>query len=179
MTSMTSTIKYATANDVFASLTNGGSISIEEFPGGDIAQAALSADRSIARKDSDGAAIIVELTRDSVEHDPIDTVWFHSDQGDRLAVITRARAALDAAEAALKAVGWVDNAFLLEGGQRTDSEIEGDLSASEAVSAALMEALGRHLEKPVTIPDLEALCEVVGVQPSEITRRGEEIQRGA
>lgn len=51
-------------------------------------------------------------------------------------------------------------------------------TASEAFSAALLEALGRHLQKPVNMPDLEALCEVVGVRPSEIARRSEEIQRG-
>jgi hypothetical protein len=56
---------------------------------------------------------------------------------------------------------------------------EGAIPESEAFSAALLEAVGRHLERPVTMPDLEALCNVVGVKPSEIARRSEEIQRGA
>jgi hypothetical protein len=59
------------------------------------------------------------------------------------------------------------------------SVARGAISESEAVSAALLEALGRHLEKPVNMNELQALCEVVGVKPSEITRRAEEIQRGA
>jgi hypothetical protein len=180
-TMTTNPIRYATANDVFATLNNGGSISVEEYPSGDIAQAALSADRITSRGDH-GATMVLALDRDSVDGTPIDRVYFHSDRSDRLAVIDRARAALDAAEAALRAVGYVDNAFMLEDDDdRAVSERESDRakSASEAVSAALLEVLGRHLERPVKMNDLEALCNVVGVCPSEITRRSEEIQRSA
>ena len=53
------------------------------------------------------------------------------------------------------------------------------VACGDAFSAALLEALTRHLEKPVSIPDLEALCNVVGVRASEIARRAEEIQQGA
>lgn len=114
------TIRYAMVNDVFAALEDGSSISIEECPGGSFAQAADLADKR--DRSAEGGTIVLSLTNDTVGGAPIDTLWFHPDQDNRLAIIDRARAALDAAEAALEAVGYMDKAHL--GDYRTAAQRE-------------------------------------------------------
>lgn len=110
-TPVPSPIQYAVAKGVFAALSSGASISVEEFPRGDAADAAQrAADRM--REDGD-SAVVLSLTRDVVGGAAIDTVWFHPDEDAKLEVIDRARAALDAAEAALESVGYVDNAHIV------------------------------------------------------------------
>lgn len=107
---------YVTSNDLFAVLAGRrGTISVEEFPRGEIAEAADAAQRAADRDDA-CAAIVLSLTADEVGGIPYDTVWFHPDQDDRLDVIRRARAALEAAEAALHAVGYVDKVHLRDRG---------------------------------------------------------------
>ena len=101
---------YVSVHDVYGALANGGSISVEEFPAGEIIKAAEVAGRDSHNGDDEHAPLVLRLTTDPVGGAPQDTVWFHPDQYDRLDVIARARAALDAAEAALLSVGHVDNA---------------------------------------------------------------------
>lgn len=107
-----SPIIYAMANDVFATRVSGGSISIEEFPKGEITKAADFADRISDHEG--GSNVIVALAVDSVGGAPNDYILFHPDESDRLAVIARARAALEAAEAALLACGYVDYSEIRE-----------------------------------------------------------------
>lgn len=107
-------LRYATPGEVFAALEDGGTISVEEFPQGDIELGARAAWR---REDmSTDAAIVLAVAHDGVGGSPIDAVWFHPDQTNRLDVLRRARAALEAAEAALVACGWVDDAHLADKG---------------------------------------------------------------
>lgn len=110
---------YVNVHEIYAALTDGGSISVEEFPRGEIVEAAKRAEDSAYDAH---APLVMSLTRDSVGGAPFDTVWFHPDQDDRLDVITRARAALDAAEAALEAVGYVNKAHLCAGDFRTPAQ---------------------------------------------------------
>lgn len=117
------TFDYVRANDIFGALANGASISIEEFPKGEIVEAARLAER---RADFDGGvgAVVISLMADVVGGAANDTVWFHPDEDARLDVIARARAALDAAEAALDAVGYQDKVHLCSANYRTVQERE-------------------------------------------------------
>lgn len=105
-------IQYATPNDVYASLRGGGCVSVEEFPRGEILDAAKLAEARMEGENSSYDAPFVILLGKDVDGSAIDTVWFHPDQDDRLEAMQRARAALDAAEAALRACGYADNAHL-------------------------------------------------------------------
>lgn len=106
----TARIQYATPRDVFAAFEGGASISVEEFPNG---SAAAAAERAQNRSREDGdASLVVSINNDSVGGAHNDTVWFEPDEDARLEVIRRARIALDNAEAALLAVGWMDKVHL-------------------------------------------------------------------
>lgn len=107
-TTQTTNIRYATVHDVFAAFDDNVSVSVEEFPRGEIVEAAKRAERK-DRNDGD-ASLVLSLTRDEVGGAPNDTVWFHPDEDAKLEVIDRARTALDNAEAALLAVGYIDRA---------------------------------------------------------------------
>lgn len=112
---------YVRVNDVYGALAGGGGVYIEEYPRGEIGEAAKIAGRR-ADTEETTASLVIGLTADTVGGAPHDTVWFHPDQDDRLAVIARARAALDAAEAALEAVGYVDKAHMCAADYRTAGE---------------------------------------------------------
>ena len=106
----TDRILNANSHDVFAAFKDHASVSVEEFPRGDAADAAQ---RAADRMKEDGdSAVVLSLTRDVVGGAAIDTVWFHPDEDAKLEVIDRARTALDNAEAALLAVGYMDRAHL-------------------------------------------------------------------
>jgi hypothetical protein len=94
---------YVTAHDVFGSLTEGGSISVEEWPGGDMHAVAKELDGKVG-------VIVVRIDQDIVGGAPIDTVSMHPDECDRLALIGRAIQALEHAREALKSTGYVDGA---------------------------------------------------------------------
>lgn len=87
-------------NDVFASLTDGGSIAVEEWPAGDLEQA--------AKRASDEGVLLLEISEDSVGGAPTDRVSLHPDESNRLALIDRGIQALENARDALKACGYVD-----------------------------------------------------------------------
>jgi hypothetical protein len=107
---LTKRIRYATPNDVFAAFQEGGSVSVEEFPNGEAADAAT---RAVANEREAGdSTIVLSLKNDGAPGAHVDTVWFHPDEDARLEAIDRARIALDNAEAALMAVGYVDQAHL-------------------------------------------------------------------
>ena len=108
----TDRIRYAIPNDVFAAFEDDASVSVEEFPGGEITKAAAIAE-SRDRNPGD-SALVLSLTGDAVGGTPIDTVWFHPDEDARLEAIDRARIALNNAEAALLAVGYIDRAHRRE-----------------------------------------------------------------
>lgn len=112
-------ISYAIPNDVYASLEGGGSISVEEHPAGGIEYAAALAEK----RGNITSTLLLSLSRDP-DGPPLDTVWFHPDQSARLELIRKARAALDAAEAALEAVGWMDDAHLRTQDYRTPAQRE-------------------------------------------------------
>lgn len=103
-------IEYVTANDVFAGLRGGGSVSVEEWPGGDLVPVA-------ARASGRRGVLLVELVDENGEWSatsvdpggPNDTVSMHSDECDRLALLDRAIEALQNARAALLAVGYTDH----------------------------------------------------------------------
>lgn len=108
-----SRISYVTLHDVYANLADGGSVWVEEVPDGEWKQAGEQLDRmnraAIRGGYSleDDAAILVQLTGDA-DGTVYNRVLFHGDEDDRLSVIRRARRALDDAEAALLACGYVD-----------------------------------------------------------------------
>lgn len=102
-------VLYAMPIDVFAAFRDGASVSVEEFPRGEIVAAAKRADHSAYDAHS---PLVISLTKDSVGGAAIDTVWFHPDEDARLETIDRARTALDNAEAALLAVGYMDRVHL-------------------------------------------------------------------
>jgi hypothetical protein len=117
------TFDYVRANDIFGALSSGASISIEEFPKGEIVEAARVAERRASSTDGVGA-VVIDLSADVVGGAPNDTVWFHPDEDARLDIIARARAALDNAEAALDAVGYQDKVHLCGSDYRTAQERE-------------------------------------------------------
>lgn len=100
-------IRYAVPNDIYAALKRGGSISVEEYPRGGITKAAERAEGM--EHEAEDATMVLSLALDG-DKSPMSTVWFHPDREDRLELIDRARAALDDAEAALLAVGYMDDA---------------------------------------------------------------------
>lgn len=114
---------YVRVNDIYGALANGASISIEEFPKGEIVEAARVAERRASSTDGVGA-VVIDMTADVVGGAPNDTVWFHPDDEARLETIARARAALDNAEAALDAVGYQDRVHLRASDYRTAQERE-------------------------------------------------------
>lgn len=106
---LTKRIRYAVPNDVFAGLNGGGSIAVEDYPEGGIEAAAARAER-IDYSDGD-TALVISLALDN-DKSRMNTVWMHPETENRLEIIDRLRVALDDAEAALLAVGYVDNAGL-------------------------------------------------------------------
>lgn len=114
---------YVRANDIYGALANGASISIEEFPKGEIVEAARVADRRANSVDGVGA-VVIDLSADVVGGAANDTVWFHPDDDARLETIARARAALAAAEAALDAIGYQDKVHLCGSDYRTVQQRE-------------------------------------------------------
>lgn len=106
---ITERIRYATPNDVYAGLKGGGSIAVEEYAGGEIATAAELAGKR--EHGADDASIVISLCIDG-DQARMNTIWMHPDEDARLELIDRARMALDDAEAALLAVGYVDNAHV-------------------------------------------------------------------
>ena len=92
---------YVTPNDVFAGLKDGGSICVEEWAYGDLVAIAK-------RVEQKKGTLLIDMTDDGVGDATHDRVSVHPDESDRLALIARARKALDDAEAALLACGYVD-----------------------------------------------------------------------
>jgi hypothetical protein len=96
-----SRFRYVTPNDVYASLVGGGSISVEEWPRGDLRAMAPNLERT------ESGVLILEVA-DDTEGVPMDRVSIHPDEGHRLALIEKGIRALENARVALKAVGYVD-----------------------------------------------------------------------
>jgi hypothetical protein len=91
--------EYVTPNDVYARLAGGGSVSIEEWPDGDLCALA-------ERLRQRSGVVIVVPGEDS--GNPMDLVTIHPDEGARLALIDDALRALGNARAALTHTGHVD-----------------------------------------------------------------------
>jgi hypothetical protein len=112
MTTMSSSprFSYVTANDVYASLEGGGSVAVEEMPGGELGPLAkrIEEDRGavVVQVGSDGGAWNPRAT--GADAAPQDTITVHPDECDRLALFDRAIEALQNARAALVGAGYVD-----------------------------------------------------------------------
>lgn len=100
-------LDYATPNGVFAGLRDGGSISVEEWPAGDLKPIA----ELVGRQEG---VLLLQIAQDVVGGAPIDTVSMHPDEDNRLALIARAIQALENARAALLACGYRDLVHLRE-----------------------------------------------------------------
>jgi len=94
--------RHISVNDVYAELEGGGTVSVEEAPGGEWRQVV---DR-IWKNAAYTQMLVVEMPFN--RSDAGDTVHFHSDDANRLAMLDNAVAALTAARDALKACGYVD-----------------------------------------------------------------------
>jgi hypothetical protein len=91
--------EYVTPNDVFASLADGGTIRVEEWPYGDL-QAVVK------RVQGKYGVLLLEIDDDLGS--PTDAVSMHPDEDNRLALIERGIRALKNARDALTACGYVD-----------------------------------------------------------------------
>jgi hypothetical protein len=96
---------YVTANDVFAKLTDGTTIRIEEWHDGIVSLA-----EQLARRDSWAGFLVLDLGEDSVAGTSTDCVSVDPDTDDRVTLFNRGIRALENARDALLATGYSDDA---------------------------------------------------------------------
>jgi hypothetical protein len=80
-------------------LPEGGTISVQEWPAGELVPVAK-------RIEGNEGVLLLEIADDLGS--PTDTVSMHGDESDRVTLISRAIVALENARDALKAAGYVD-----------------------------------------------------------------------
>jgi hypothetical protein len=119
-TEPTSRFDYVTPNEVFAALADGDSVSVVEWPRGDLVAHAQWLER---RENGTEGVLLVEVDEDCVGGTVTDRVSMHPDEDARIKLLNRGIRAMENARDALIQAGYVDLAH------RPESSADGDASA--------------------------------------------------